>query len=169
MFAISYIDADISHGQNAEVPSGQLGLFVQRWRELRGLRQEDLARRAGMSRSALIDIESGGGNPRYDKVIKLAEALGISERDLLGEPVEIAGKELSPRAVEFAEAYEELAQDADRDALWTVVGRMPRRLELIEAAQRQEPRRVDSQGPASDRARRTQKKKLSERARRNRR
>ena len=47
-------------------------------RKEKGLTQESLARKAGISFHTLVKIENGGiKNPRIETVIKLARALGV--------------------------------------------------------------------------------------------
>lgn len=50
--------------------------FAQRRREL-GILQQALAEKAGISRSTLHTIEHGGSGVRWEKVIAVAEALGL--------------------------------------------------------------------------------------------
>lgn len=50
--------------------------FAQRRREL-GILQQDLAGKAGISRSTLHTIEHGGSGVRWEKVVAVAEALGL--------------------------------------------------------------------------------------------
>lgn len=55
----------------------QLGeAFAQRRRDL-GIRQQDLAERAGVSRSTLHTIEHGGVGVRWEKIFSVAQALGL--------------------------------------------------------------------------------------------
>ncbi len=56
-----------------------------RVRELRGaagLRQEDLARRVGVSRQTIISIESGRYNPSLELAWRLSRTLGTTIEDL---------------------------------------------------------------------------------------
>jgi putative transcriptional regulator len=58
-------------------------------RELRGaagLRQEDLARRVGVSRQTIISIENGRYNPSLELAWKLSRALGTTIEDLFHFP-----------------------------------------------------------------------------------
>ncbi len=58
-------------------------------RELRGaagLRQEDLARRVGVSRQTIISIENGRYNPSLELAWKLSRALGTTIEDLFRFP-----------------------------------------------------------------------------------
>ena len=50
--------------------------FAERRREL-GILQQDLAEKAGISRSTLHTIEHGGSGVRWEKVAAVAEALGL--------------------------------------------------------------------------------------------
>lgn len=59
-----------------------LGSRVKGLRAQRGLTQEQLAERADLHRSYLASIEVGGRNPTLDVIVKLANALHVSVRDL---------------------------------------------------------------------------------------
>ena len=60
-----------------------------RVKELRGaggLRQEDLARRVGVSRQTIISIENGRYNPSLELAWKLSRALGVTIEGLFRFP-----------------------------------------------------------------------------------
>lgn len=57
--------------------------YIAAWREYRGLIQEQLAERVGMSRENLSKIESGKVPYRQDFLEACAEALNASKSDLL--------------------------------------------------------------------------------------
>ena len=50
------------------------------------LSQERLAEKAGIPRSTLTHMESGGGNPSLTNLCKLAAALGVGVEELLSRP-----------------------------------------------------------------------------------
>ena len=52
------------------------------WREFRGLRAADLAKRAGVSAAYLSQIETGARTPSVKTLGKLAAALGLDLDDL---------------------------------------------------------------------------------------
>jgi len=55
-------------------------------RKKQRLSQQALAERASVPQSAICDIETGKRkNPGYQLVLKLAQALGVSATDLLGD------------------------------------------------------------------------------------
>jgi DNA-binding XRE family transcriptional regulator len=56
---------------------------VRVYREWRGLSQAELARRSGVNRIQLIDIEAGRAQGSVDTLRKLAEALGVMLDDLV--------------------------------------------------------------------------------------
>jgi len=60
---------------------------LRQLRERRALTQEELAAKAGITRTALSRLESGGADPRPSTVRKLAGALGV-EPDALMAAVE---------------------------------------------------------------------------------
>jgi transcriptional regulator with XRE-family HTH domain len=87
-----------------------IGQRIRAERELRGLTQEALARRADLSLNVVHKIERGGiRDPHLATVVSLADALGITVSALLEE----AGKALA-RSVEPGEP--ELDEEA-REAL----------------------------------------------------
>lgn len=57
---------------------------LAKFRKEKGLTQEGLARKAGVSYHTVIKLESGGiKNPKADTILKLAEALTITTDKLL--------------------------------------------------------------------------------------
>ena len=58
----------------------RFGIVVRRHRQAHGWSQEALADRAGLSRSFSGDVERGRAIPSLDTLIKIADALGLSER-----------------------------------------------------------------------------------------
>ena len=59
--------------------------MVNRVRDLRvaaGLRQEDLAERAGVSRQTIISIERGRYNPSLELAWKLSQTLAVTIEEL---------------------------------------------------------------------------------------
>lgn len=74
-------------------------IFPQRLRaarELRGMNQSDLARRAGLQASAISHFETGARKPSFDNLKRLADALKATTDYLLGrvdDPAGLAGAE----------------------------------------------------------------------------
>ena len=57
----------------------RLGQRLRRFRERAGLSQHELARRSGVSRSAIAGVETGDrGDLSLENTIKVADALGIT-------------------------------------------------------------------------------------------
>lgn len=56
----------------------KFGQRIQKLRTEKGLTQEDLADKIGVDRSYMGFLERGEKNATLDKIIKLANALGIS-------------------------------------------------------------------------------------------
>jgi transcriptional regulator with XRE-family HTH domain len=59
-----------------------LGKFISKRRRMLDMTQEELARRIGVSKSAVAKWETEGGLPDRDNLGKLAEALNISVDEL---------------------------------------------------------------------------------------
>jgi len=62
----------------------KLGETILKYRQERGLSQEKLAERVGVSRQAVSKWEVGDAVPDTDKLIPLARTLGITVDELLG-------------------------------------------------------------------------------------
>ncbi|MFD1536878.1 helix-turn-helix domain-containing protein [Nonomuraea guangzhouensis] len=65
------------------------GAQIQRRRQQRGMSQAELARRTGLSKATLSQLEAGMGNPTIDTLDSIAVALAIPLTDLLirhGDP-----------------------------------------------------------------------------------
>jgi HTH-type transcriptional regulator/antitoxin HipB len=55
----------------------QLGQALRRQRELRGLREGELAAKAGLRQATLSELENGVGNARFDTIAGLLAALEL--------------------------------------------------------------------------------------------
>lgn len=72
--------------------SAAFGGVVATRRAAMGLGQREFARIVGISNSHLRKIESGEVSPRLLTVVKIAEALGVSPEELVGEACRLAKK-----------------------------------------------------------------------------
>ncbi len=79
--------------QKSEIPRLIFGLKVQYYRKLNGLSYQQLASKTGMSLSYLHDIEKAKKYPKTDKIMVLAEALGLQYDELVSMQ---ATKKLQP-------------------------------------------------------------------------
>lgn len=55
---------------------------LRRYRTLAGLTQEELAKRVGMHRISIVELENGKRSARPRTLKKLAETLGVETREL---------------------------------------------------------------------------------------
>ena len=62
-----------------------VGLRIRSLRIEKGLTQEALALRSGVTRNVLIDVESGKRGLLYERLFDLADVLGVPAADLLVE------------------------------------------------------------------------------------
>jgi transcriptional regulator with XRE-family HTH domain len=65
-----------------------VGRRIRTLREDKGLTQEALALRSGVTRNVLIDVELGRRGLLYERLFDLAEALGVPAAELLIDPAE---------------------------------------------------------------------------------
>ena len=73
-----------------------IGSRIRAARKAAGLSQEELARRADLSLNGFADIERGHiKDPHYSTLVSLADALGVSVSELMGEAAD-SGKVLAP-------------------------------------------------------------------------
>lgn len=52
--------------------------FIEKQRRAYGMSQSELARRSGVSRTTIANIESGAIDPRISSVLRIVEQLGIN-------------------------------------------------------------------------------------------
>ena len=78
----------MSRGSSKEFPATLRAL-----REMRGLTQADLGKRAEMGAASVSHFETGQRTPSLDSLVKLADALQVSVDTLLGRaPAEATGQ-----------------------------------------------------------------------------
>lgn len=87
------------------------GARLSRLREDAGLSQSALARRIGVSQSAVSQMEAGDRSPSYGMLVQLAEALGVTMPYLVGAAVE----QLTPAEEIHFRRYRALPATAQRD------------------------------------------------------
>lgn len=83
--------------------STTLGQRVRKFREQQGYSLSELARRAGISRSYLYQLETDASSPTQEKLELLARALNVALQDLLG--IAIPSPSRPKELLEFAERY----------------------------------------------------------------
>ncbi len=81
---IDMLTARIGDMGSAEQPP--LAVNLRRLRRSRGLPAVELARRAGLARATLTQLEAGGGNPTLETLYALANALDAPLAELIAEP-----------------------------------------------------------------------------------
>jgi len=81
----------VSSQERPTDPQSAAEIFGQRLARLRdeaGLSQSAMARRIGVSQSAVSQIEAGDRSPSYGMLVQLAQALGVGMPYLVGAEVE---------------------------------------------------------------------------------
>lgn len=58
---------------------GEVAQDLTTWRKLRGLTQAQVAERAGISRPAVVRLESGDGNVSLETLLRVLRALGTMD------------------------------------------------------------------------------------------
>ena len=67
----------------------KVGDNIRTWRELKGLKQVDLAQRIDISPEALSNIENGVSKPNIERLEDIADALEIEVSQLLINPQQL--------------------------------------------------------------------------------
>lgn len=62
-----------------------IGKNIRRYRQIRGMRQEDLAEKCNCSNSHIGQIENARGIPSLDMIVRIANALSVTVDQLLWE------------------------------------------------------------------------------------
>jgi transcriptional regulator with XRE-family HTH domain len=73
-------------GDMGSAEQSPLAVNLRRLRRSRGLPAVELARRAGLARATLTQLEAGGGNPTLETLYALANALDAPLAELIAEP-----------------------------------------------------------------------------------
>src|SRR5512139_1058979 len=92
---------------NNESPLAAIAAALKRERERAGLTLSEVARRAGLAKSTLSQLESGTGNPSVETLWSLGVALGVPFSQLVDPPAPLV------RVVRAGEGAAISAADAD--------------------------------------------------------
>lgn len=97
----------------------RVGARLREWRKRRGLTQEQLAERAGLSYKFVGEVERGMGNPTLETLGRLADALHLDLADLVRAPEPRRESSptyvLTPKEIQLVrEALESVDQLIDR-------------------------------------------------------
>jgi len=84
LLAMAADDDDVYFPHDVVKANGNGACLVRAWREHFGLTQTELASMAGMSQSALARLEKGNTSPRTSTLRRIADAMGIDVRQLIG-------------------------------------------------------------------------------------
>jgi transcriptional regulator with XRE-family HTH domain len=73
---------DVQHDVPSPGPSTEFGPILRHWRRVRGLSQQSLAERAGMSTRHLSFLETGRCGPSRSAVLQLGKALDVPDAEV---------------------------------------------------------------------------------------
>ncbi|EKN6001819.1 XRE family transcriptional regulator [Yersinia enterocolitica] len=76
----------LDNSDHAATPIGLLSASIRREREKLGLTVTELAKRAGIAKSTLSQLEGGAGNPSLETLWSLAMALDVPVSRLIAQP-----------------------------------------------------------------------------------
>jgi|SRR6478609_2060660 len=67
----------------------QISINIKRWREFKGIKQEELAKKLKITAAALSNIENGKIDITISRIQQIAEALQLNFEFLLSSPQEV--------------------------------------------------------------------------------
>lgn len=67
----------------------QIGQNIRKWRELKGIKQQSLARELGITKASLSNIENNKSNINLHRIEDIARCLGIDTMVLFRDPLEM--------------------------------------------------------------------------------
>ncbi|MGN7738641.1 helix-turn-helix domain-containing protein [Pseudomonas sp. 22526] len=90
-----------------------IGKNLKRLREVKGLTQQHVWEAAGISKSSYTSYEAGRGIPSAEKVVSLAQVLGVTTDELLLDPATMdLSQDLAPILKRFDALPPELRRQA---------------------------------------------------------
>lgn len=85
----------------------RIGEAIRKQRKIQGLTLNELGEKMGVSGSLVGQYERGVVNPKYETIIRFADALGVEPKELLGNAfMDIVGPEVERLARDAADTTE---------------------------------------------------------------
>ena len=113
----------------------KVGENVRTWRELKGLKQVDLAKRIDISPEALSNIETGISKPNIERLEDIADALEIEVTQLLLNPQQLLAFNNNPNSNVLQNTQNQ--QNFDKDLLDRLMYVMEKMTTFFTSAQKQ--------------------------------
>ena len=67
----------------------KIGLYIRKWRELKGIKQEQLATQLGLTKAALSNIENDKTDVSLHRIEDIARCLGLDVMTLFKNPLDL--------------------------------------------------------------------------------
>lgn len=96
---------------------------IQQLRRSKGITQEELAEKTGLSLSSIVDYENERRNPNFKAMVALENFFGVTAEALLG------GSSSLPKQAKAVPAEE--CQNKERDQLLKIFDQLPKEYQLI--------------------------------------
>ena len=85
-----------------------IGDRIKRIRKSKNLSQHDLAVISGIAQQTISNAETGRNDPNSESLRLLADALGVSKSELLGEDIILSDHKLTPREYSMISEFRKL-------------------------------------------------------------
>lgn len=67
----------------------KIGLYIRKWRELKGIKQEELAKHLGITKAALSNIENDKADVSLHRIEDIARCLDLEAMQLFKNPADL--------------------------------------------------------------------------------
>lgn len=74
-----------------------IGQNIRKWRELKGIKQQVLARELGITKASLSNIENNKSDVNLHRIEDIARCLGIDSMSLFRDPLELLDTKIQRR------------------------------------------------------------------------
>ena len=96
----------------------RVGQNIRIWRDLKGIKQEDLARKIGITAAALSQIENNISNLTLNRLEDVADSLGIQPEQLFTPPPKIL---FSVNQLKVPDVFGQKNADSNNDLMGKII------------------------------------------------
>jgi transcriptional regulator with XRE-family HTH domain len=109
----------------------QIGDKIRKVRELKGLKQEAIATKLGMSVTAYGNLERGESSPSFDRLEEIAAALEVSVQDIISIPEQLSIQSITNSKVGFNYYDQRSAVESEIEGYKLAVSELQKQVEYL--------------------------------------
>jgi transcriptional regulator with XRE-family HTH domain len=111
----------------------KIGDKIRKVRELKGLKQENIATALGMSVTAYGNLERGESSPSFDRLEEIAAALEVSVSDIMNIPEQLSIQSITNSKVGFNYYDQRSAVESEIEGYKLAVSELQKQVEHLKA------------------------------------